>query len=437
VKKALFFKFLIGLFLPCLIACSQPKIHHSPGLINLEHLNNLFEAVQLKTEPAAFIYIYADYPDYVPVEAPGEGIACVDDVARAAILYTRHFIYTNDQMSLDKSRKLLQFLLDMQADNGLFYNFIYADYSINKTRKNSKPKAEWWTWRAIWAMAEAYPVFQEQDPDFADQLIKSIERTFPAIEDLLKNFPAKIEHSGFNVPSWLPVKSAADQGAILLLGLNTYYQANRVQKIKDYIQKISDGLIQMQILNAEVPAYSAFRSWPDRWHAWGNSQAHAILMAGSLLEDSTIIHSALKEANNLYPYLQKEQFFNEFRFSNKSGRISISDTKKYPQIAYDIRPMVLTCLTAYYITSDERYARQAGEIACWLLGANAAQTRMYDPLTGRCFDGINNEKNVNKNSGAESTIEALLTLLEVEQNPIAKGIVQQFLDEKQNNPENR
>jgi len=35
---------------------------------------------------------------------------------------------------------------------------------------------------------------------------------------------------------------------------------------------------------------------------------------------------------------------------------------------------------------------------------------MYDPKTGRCYDGIVSKNNVNKNSGAESTIEALPSL---------------------------
>jgi hypothetical protein len=43
-----------------------------------------------------------------------------------------------------------------------------------------------------------------------------------------------------------------------------------------------------------------------------------------------------------------------------------------------------------------------------------AGAAIYDPATGRCFDGIRDSTTINKNSGAESTIEALGTLLEVE-----------------------
>ena len=50
----------------------------------------------------------------------------------------------------------------------------------------------------------------------------------------------------------------------------------------------------------------------------------------------------------------------------------------------------------------------------WFSGQNAVNVVMYDSTTGRTFDGIG-ENGVNRNSGAESTIEALLTFLELKE----------------------
>ena len=44
---------------------------------------------------------------------------------------------------------------------------------------------------------------------------------------------------------------------------------------------------------------------------------------------------------------------------------------------------------------------------------------MYDPATGRAFDGIEPNGSISHNSGAESVITALLGLMEVLQDPIA------------------
>ena len=57
----------------------------------------------------------------------------------------------------------------------------------------------------------------------------------------------------------------------------------------------------------------------------------------------------------------------------------------------------------------------------WFLGANAAGTAIYDEATGRGLDGIDQPsgKGVNRNAGAESTIESLLALGAVAAEPEA------------------
>jgi len=45
---------------------------------------------------------------------------------------------------------------------------------------------------------------------------------------------------------------------------------------------------------------------------------------------------------------------------------------------------------------------------------------MYDPATGRTFDGINPDGSVNRNSGAESTIHGLLSMLALDAHPAVR-----------------
>jgi len=410
--------------------CGHNHGEKDKSLINLSHLNHLYKEVILDSLPAAFIYIYADFPDYKPVEAAGEGIACVDDVARAAIVYLRHFEISGDSSSLERGRKLLQFLLDMQAENGMFYNFILADHSINKTRENSQAKAEWWTWRSLWAFAEGMKTYKTVDPGFSAMIQVSIDRILPAVDSLLENYPRKTLLEDFESPSWLPQKGGADQASILLLALNSLPASAGKNGLDEKIRRLADGLIMLQLADSTTFPYGLFRSWPDRWHAWGNSQAHALLLSSNYLSEIRFREKALMEIQFFYPFVMKKGFLSGISFVNRNDVPDTSYSSKFPQIAYDIRPMVLASLAAYDITGDEWFAHQAGEIACWLFGNNPAGARMYDPSTGRCFDGINNENYVNKNSGAESTIEALLTIIEVEKNPIAKQILYKYYQER-------
>jgi hypothetical protein len=380
--------------------------------------------------PAAIIHIYADYPDYKWVEATGEGIACVDDVARAAVFYLRHYQYVKEEASLSKARKLLQFILDMQAANGLFYNFIHADHSINKTRHNSQPKADWWSWRAVWALGEAYPVFVQIDPDFSDKIEESIKGTFPSIDSLVRHYPETQQFEGFTQPNWLPLGGAADQASELLLGLIPYYSSTRDSSVKQYILKLCDGLIKMQIGDSSNYPHGAFLTWQNTWHAWGNSQAEVLIRAGEVLNNESFIERGLQEVRFFYPYISDKNFIRRIAFGKHDNIIEPVEIVQFSQIAYNIRPMVMASLAASEVTGKKHFAEQAGEIACWFLGKNPAGELMYDPESGRCFDGINNPDVINKNSGAESTIEALLALLALEQNDVAKKIVYEFYQQR-------
>ena len=62
--------------------------------------------------------------------------------------------------------------------------------------------------------------------------------------------------------------------------------------------------------------------------------------------------------------------------------------------------------------------------ASWFTGNNVAGETMYASQTGRGYDGISGPNAVNKNAGAESTIEALFTVLEMERIPDARTWMQ-------------
>ena len=80
--------------------------------------------------------------------------------------------------------------------------------------------------------------------------------------------------------------------------------------------------------------------------------------------------------------------------------------------------MVFAALEAHKITGKQTYAQYAADYAGWFFGDNNQNSQMYFQESGIGYDGMT-ETNLNKNSGAESTIEALLSLQEIEQNEIA------------------
>ena len=87
---------LCGLLASGCSSISAPEVTSTPavavapassidrGAINLAHLNFLVEDIEIAGQPMAITHIYSEYPHYEWVDASGEGIAAVDDAARAA-----------------------------------------------------------------------------------------------------------------------------------------------------------------------------------------------------------------------------------------------------------------------------------------------------------------------------------------------------------------
>jgi len=391
------------------------------SIINTAHLDFLYENISVDNKDMGIIHIYSNYPYDKWTGDDDEGIACVDDAARAAIFYMKYYEYTTDSSALHKAKNLLSFVMHMQAENGFYYNFIWDDHSINKTFKTSVAEPNWWSWRAIWSLAEGYEFFKKRDSFFSQKLKSQLERSIPAA---LKWLPKEKKYSiygGFELPVWLPYETAADQAAILVLGMVKYSSASGDSTYNSGISLLCDGLLMMQAGKDTSFPYNAFLSWQNTWHAWGNSQAPALISAGRLLNNKDFIDAGLKEVNNFYPFVIENNYLSNFIVERSADSVIIKNSSQFPQIAYGIRPMVIASLMAYDETRDEQYARTAGLLSQWFLGKNPAGKEMYSASTGRCFDGINDKDDINKNSGAESTIEALLALLQAEQNEISRS----------------
>ncbi|MDP3148463.1 MAG: hypothetical protein Q8N83_04955 [Ignavibacteria bacterium] len=402
-----------------LVICSELLSAQPSFTVNKSHLDYLYKEIEVNGRQMAIIHIYSNAPDYKYIDDMDEGYACVDDAARAAIFYLEYFKAYNDSSSLIKYYNLVEFLVYMHAENGFFYNFIWKDNSINKTFKTSVAEPNWWSWRALWALMENYKEFKNSNDDRAIRAKQTIEKGIAVIKRLIPKTRGKTNIDGVNLPNWLPGKTAADQSAVLVLLLSEYYQNTGDKAILSYINSLVQGIMKMQVKYKGYEFNGAFLSWENTWHGWGNSQSYALLKAFPIVKDEKVKKSALYELDNFYEQLIKRNFLSYFKVRKHHHQMETVESSRYSQIAYNIRPMVFALLEAYKITSDSTYAIKAGRVAQWFVGRNPAGEVMYNPHTGIIYDGIENQNLINKNSGAESTIEGLLSLLKISQNPIA------------------
>jgi len=419
-----------------LLACTK----NTPGtpvitivdssMVNTSHLDHLYTLVSFPDgTQAAGIYIYSNYPNYINVEATGEGFACVDDVSRAALVYLRSNKFSSDSATQSKLYNLIQFMLEMQSGNGYFYNFLFSTGQINTYGPTSVNNPNWWSWRAFQALTEAAPAIKNLNMPLYNKMNTAITKLVAQMKIDLVNLPkATTTISGVTIPTWLPAGSGTDQSAVLILGLINYCNAISDPVMSGFIKSLADGIVLMQQSDTTQFPYGAFLSWENTWHAYGNAQAYALMMAGNFLNNPQYNKAAMTEVDHFYPWLLQNGYQCSFAISNTAGVIQILSDTAYAQIAYGIEPMVFAAAEAYKETGEPKYADMAGHLAAWFFGANVANTNIYSISTGVCFDGISSasSSSVNLNSGGESTIEALLTLEKAENFPAIKTALNKY-----------
>ncbi|HEY2910988.1 MAG TPA: hypothetical protein VGI99_12120, partial [Gemmataceae bacterium] len=93
--------------------------------------------------------------------------------------------------------------------------------------------------------------------------------------------------------------------------------------------------------------------------------------------------------------------------------------KGQTQARFDQQPIeacatVSACLEAFRVTQEATWLAEARSAFEWFLGRNDLGQNVYDPATGGCCDGLQEDR-LNRNQGAESTLAFLVSLAEMNQ----------------------
>jgi glycosyltransferase involved in cell wall biosynthesis len=85
---------------------------------------------------------------------------------------------------------------------------------------------------------------------------------------------------------------------------------------------------------------------------------------------------------------------------------------RFDQQPIEANATVSACLEAYRLSQDPAWLNEARSAFEWFLGRNDLGQDLYDPGTGGCCDGLQEDR-INRNQGAESTLAFLLSLAEM------------------------
>jgi hypothetical protein len=414
---------LLFLFSGCKPAIEAQQ-NDPESMINTAHLDHLYDEKLVGKDTVGIIHIYSEYPDYAWKDDGDEGIACVDDASRAAIFYIYQYGISKSEEHLRKGKMLLKFLLAMQDTSGYYFNFIWEDGSIHKEGPTSIAGPHFWSWRVLWAFGEVMDILEmaeEKDALFYDIIAQRQKLVQAVLKEPRFRSTQTDTAMGLVIPTWLPSGSGTDQAAIMMMGLSDmivqqsrYGNEFMEDSIRSFMKHLADGVTMMQIVQKDSLHNGAFLSWENLWHAYANIQAYALFDVGYLLSNEEMVKRAMYEVEHFYPAILKHGGLDHFRVKKTGNIISRYDTQPFSQIAYGRRPMIWGALRAFGKTNDVKYLDLARDLGKWFSGDNAAGIAMYDPATGRGYDGIIGPGKINKNAGAESTIESLLALQALE-----------------------
>ncbi|MFI5911669.1 hypothetical protein [Dactylosporangium sp. NPDC051541] len=430
-----------GLAMTAPLLTSTPAEARPARLTNLAHLDFLRDTVTVGGTELGVLWTYAEpNPDgtyrrigggsYDPAtDTYGQGAFNSDDIARAAVVYLRHWRQTGSASSRAASHDLLRGLTYFQTTTGPNAgNMILwmqpggtlnpsADPPDAPDPSDSGPS--YWLARTVWALGEAYAVWRTADRAFAQFLRQRLDLAIAALDrQVLRRYGTWQTVDGRRTPAWLIV-DGADATAEAVLGLAAYVEAGGGEPARRALRQFAEGIAALSDGDARTWPFGAVRPWAlslSDWHAWASQMPAALARASKVLGDARLAGPAVTDAATFTPWLLTSG-------GPDNGRLPARIDRS--QIAYGVDSRLQSLLAVAATTGRDGFRLVAGVLAAWYFGANAAGVAAYDPATGRTVDGIAGDGTVNHNAGAESTIHGLLSMLALDADPQVAALARQ------------
>jgi hypothetical protein len=425
----------------------------SPPLTNLAHLNSLLASIappaqaghttyQLGADPSiGVLWVYSNHESDgtftntgggtydAATNTYGQGSFDADDIARSAVVYLRQWQQTHDVASRASAEGLLRGLTYLQTatgpNAGNVVLWMQPDGTLNPTPtpadspNPSDTGPSYWLARTVWALGEGYADLRGSDPAFASFLDSRMKLAIAALdrEVLAKYGTFEVAH-GTSVPAWL-IQDGADASAEAVLGLNSYVRAGGGGAAPAALREFADGIAMLGTGNQQTWPYGALMpsaTMPSNWHAWASQMPEAVALAAQTLHSRQLLDKAVADAAVFDPHLLTAT-------GPSNGWLPTPADNS--QIAYGVDSQVQSLLAVGDAAHSQGLLTLAGLAAGWFFGSNNAGAPTYDPSTGVADDGVSADGVINENSGAESTIHALLTMQALDARPGVRALAQQ------------
>jgi hypothetical protein len=313
----------------------------SRPLTNLAHLQWLLDSVPLQASSTHTTYEIATRPraqapwTYANAQPTGgwqrvgggfldpatghwsQGAYNADDIARAAVVFIRHWVSTKDASSRDHAVELLRTLTFLQDASGPYAGnvvlWMQADGTLTPSAEPrelpdpSDSDESYWLARTVWALGEGYAAFAPVDARFAGFLRERLQLAIGALERAsLGRYGTWLVADDVRVPGWL-ITGGADATAEACLGLAAYVRVARTDtRARTALSRYAEGVAAMRSGRVGVWPFGAILPWTGSqslWHAWGGETGQALCRAAAVLGGSSLRAAGLSDAGSFTPTL--------------------------------------------------------------------------------------------------------------------------------------
>jgi glycosyltransferase involved in cell wall biosynthesis len=315
----------------------------------------------------------------------------LDDNARAMIAMCQHYELTENESDLSYIAIYLNFIHFCLQEEGYFLN--YVDENKVFTKQNYETNLADSNGRAIWALGYLISL-----RDFLPQkLILQAEYIFQK--------------------AFVNLSKIHSTRAIAFVIKGLYYLNTSTPSSNNLaiIQLLADRLVQMYKHEKDEKWF-----WFESYLTYANSILPEALLCSWLATGKSVYKEIAKES---FDFLLGKTFnLNDIKIvSNKGwmhkGKSSEEKDTHFNRVGgeqpIDIAYTILALEKFYEVFQQDDYNLKKNTAFSWFLGKNHLHQIIYNPSTGGCYDGLE-ENYVNLNQGAESTVSYLMARLCIE-----------------------
>lgn len=351
----------------------KPELNYSIPALNTNHIR------KMTTKTGIYQFAQLHKPD------ARDGYT-LDDNARALVATCQHYEHTGDKEDIKYIGIYLRFIRLCQQPDGRFLNYMDEDGIF--TSQNNVVNLEDANGRAVWALGYVASRCSILPEKFSSDAFSMLQNRLVSVESI---------HSTRGM-------------AFIIKGL--YYKTTTYSDKNDLklIRLFANRLVQMYLHETD-----------SNWH-WFEGY---LTYANSLLPEA-LLCAWLATGNVRYKEIARKSF--DFLLSKifRGNRIAVISNKKWlhdrsvaaevttgGEQPIDVAYTIMALHRFYSAFRDQRYYDKMQASFNWFLGDNHLHQIVYNPCTGGCYDGLE-ENYMNLNQGAESTVSYLMARLTID-----------------------